>query len=374
MIFNHIVLLLAVFVGIGAGGTLAYTSRRSGAVRSLVVTSIVGAIMSVAALVYTSSRSTNTFFGPMHVAYLILVVGIPLASVMGLAFGGFDSRRPKALLSVGLLLVPLGLYATHIEPFWLRTEHVELVSDSIAIEPVRVVVLSDLQTPEIGEYEREAIAEVVASKPDVVLIAGDYWLKNSSDTVTADLSDLLRQLVAVTPHVFVVDGDTDTIAGLQLVTAGTGAILLDNELTEFTVRGTLVRVLGITLDGDESKLVAPFKQFLAPSASNEADPLRLVVAHRPDAIFRFGAADHFDLLVAGHTHGGQFALPFFGPPVTLSKVPHSVGAGGLHVLDGHNIYVSTGIGRERGRAPQMRFGVRPSFGIIDIVPVAAEAG
>ena len=73
-----------------------------------------------------------------------------------------------------------------------------------------------------------------------------------------------------------------------------------------------------------------------------------------------------DLTVAGHTHGGQIALPFLGPPVTLSDLPRSVGAGGLHEVDGNPIYVSTGIGLERGSAPQVRFLTQPSFGIIDI--------
>ncbi len=79
------------------------------------------------------------------------------------------------------------------------------------------------------------------------------------------------------------------------------------------------------------------------------------------------STDHFDVLVAGHTHGGRVAIPFFGPPVPRSSVSRSVAAGGLHDLDGHTIYVSTGVGRERVHAPQVRFGVRPSIGILDLV-------
>jgi predicted MPP superfamily phosphohydrolase len=49
-------------------------------------------------------------------------------------------------------------------------------------------------------------------------------------------------------------------------------------------------------------------------------------------------------------------------------VPREVAAGGLHVLGGRNVYVSTGVGIERGQAPQVRLGVRPSVGVLDIVP------
>ena len=92
-----------------------------------------------------------------------------------------------------------------------------------------------------------------------------------------------------------------------------------------------------------------------------------LLGHQPDEIFRVRETP-VDLVVAGHTHGGQISIPFFGPPLTLSSVPRSVGAGGLHDFVGSPIYVSTGVGRERHNAPQMRFGARPSIGIIDIIP------
>ena len=91
--------------------------------------------------------------------------------------------------------------------------------------------------------------------------------------------------------------------------------------------------------------------------------------HKPDAIELLHARPA-DLLVAGHTHGGQVSLPLIGPPLTLSSVPRHIAAGGLGELDGTPIYVSTGVGRERGNAPQLRFGVRPSIGIIDLVGAA----
>ena len=94
--------------------------------------------------------------------------------------------------------------------------------------------------------------------------------------------------------------------------------------------------------------------------------MRILLAHKPDAIELLEGRS-VDLLVSGHTHGGQVSLPFVGPPLTLSDVPRHVAAGGLHELDGTAVYVSTGVGRERDNAPQLRFGVRPSIGIIDLV-------
>ena len=57
-----------------------------------------------------------------------------------------------------------------------------------------------------------------------------------------------------------------------------------------------------------------------------------------------------DLALAGHTHGGQVALPFFGPPYTSSPLPRKY-AGGLHDYQGTLLHVSRGVGMERGPAP-----------------------
>ena len=51
---------------------------------------------------------------------------------------------------------------------------------------------------------------------------------------------------------------------------------------------------------------------------------------------------------------------------TTSRVPRSVGAGGLHSLAGRRIYVSRGVGVERGQAPQLRFGAVPEVSLITL--------
>lgn len=59
-------------------------------------------------------------------------------------------------------------------------------------------------------------------------------------------------------------------------------------------------------------------------------------------------------------------MPGFGPLVTLSRVPRHVAAGGLHTVADTPIYVGTGVGLERGQAPQVRLFSRPSVGIVTL--------
>ena len=78
------------------------------------------------------------------------------------------------------------------------------------------------------------------------------------------------------------------------------------------------------------------------------------------------ARNNIDLYLAGHTHGGQVALPFYGALVTLAATGKKYESG-LHQLGNTYIYTNRGIGMEGGRAPRVRFCARPEVTVFDIV-------
>ena len=84
-------------------------------------------------------------------------------------------------------------------------------------------------------------------------------------------------------------------------------------------------------------------------------------------IFDVPPSSRIDLVVAGHTHGGQVVVPGFGPIITLSGVPRAVAAGGLHEMNGNRIYVSRGAGSEQGQAPRIRLFCPPEVSILELV-------
>jgi predicted MPP superfamily phosphohydrolase len=93
------------------------------------------------------------------------------------------------------------------------------------------------------------------------------------------------------------------------------------------------------------------------------DRLHIVMGHRPD--FALGNVDA-DLLLAGHTHGGQVQLPFIGPIVTLSGIPRAWAAGRTEIDGDTTLIVSRGVGMERGLAPRLRFLCRPELVLIEV--------
>ncbi len=314
------------------------------------------------------------FFAVVHVTYLALTVGMPIAAVIllltGRPFTGPLAKATRVVLIAALLAVPVGLYASHIEPFWLRVDRTAMTSPSVA-GTLRVGVLSDLQTPSIGDYETSAIDKLLAEQPDIVLIPGDFWQMSPAEFEERipEFSAVMARLAAGSAQVIAVHGNTDTVEGLQRLTQGTSVIVLDNEVIQFDIRGQLVRVGGLSLAGNPAARQQTVDQLVRTPDGIVA----ILLSHKPDGVLELPAASGVDLAVAGHTHGGQFALPFFGPPLTLTNVERDVAAGGMGFVNDNRIYISTGVGRERHRAPQMRFGARPSVGIIDIVnPALAE--
>ncbi len=368
MILNYYCIAAAVLVGTAAG---LYTVRwlRAGIGGGQVVGRAAGVgfvgtvVLAVGALFITGPDG----FTLIHVAYVVGTVGVPLTG--GIVLMGARSR-PWAVTTVCVLALaaaPVGLYATYVEPFWLKTDTVSLVVEGIR-EPIRIGVLADLQTTAVGEYERDAVEQLLGFEPDIVLLPGDLYQFDADlfDARAPQFTELIGRIVSDVPLVYLVSGNTDTVAGLRRITEGTGAKVLDNKIDTFEFKGTSVRVGGTTLFGDEEAAQQMAKQ-LAGGGQGLADAdVRILIGHKPDAI-ELVRETPVDLAVAGHTHGGQVALPLFGPPLTLTNVPRHVAAGGLHTLNGTPIYVSTGVGRERGNAPQFRLGVRPSIGIIDLI-------
>jgi predicted MPP superfamily phosphohydrolase len=93
---------------------------------------------------------------------------------------------------------------------------------------------------------------------------------------------------------------------------------------------------------------------------------RIFLTHVPDTLARLHGRG-VDLVVAGHTHGGQVQLPGFGPLFTFSAMPRSVAGGGLSRVEDTLLYVSRGVGLERGRAPGIRLFCRPEISLIELV-------
>ena len=75
-----------------------------------------------------------------------------------------------------------------------------------------------------------------------------------------------------------------------------------------------------------------------------ADAPTVVLSHVPDGVLELDPSRRVDLVLSGHTHGGQFVVPGWGAPVTFSKVATRRCPAGWVPNDRAPLYVSRGVG------------------------------
>jgi predicted MPP superfamily phosphohydrolase len=318
------------------------------------------------------SRIGVHHFGLIHLVYVELVVLVPAVGTIALLASLLHRRQLTTSARVvafgSLALAAVGIDASWIEPFRLRLEtaRVDVSPRRTGTKPFKIAVLTDLQTTRVTDYERSAVALLMAQQPDVILLPGDVFQGTRDDfnaTLPA-LRELLGRLKAP-GGVYLVLGDTDG-PGYHLmrdVLPFTDVKLLVNDSVQVDVGDRRLTIGGVELKYDSREAQALVEHL--DSAEGE-DHIRIVLAHRPDVVLGLRPNSRIDLVVAGHTHGGQIVIPGFGPPMTLTHVPRNVAAGGLHTIDGNAIYVSRGVGCERGQAPRIRFFCPPEISLIEI--------
>ena len=197
-------------------------------------------------------------------------------------------------------------------------------------------------------------------KPDLILFAGDYiqvpWRQREAPR--RELRELLREMqISAQPAAFAVQGNVDP-AGWEEIFAGTGVTAVAARRS-FELPELDLTCLGLDDSFDPSLAVA----------NARPERFHVVLGHVPN--FALGKIEA-DLLVAGHTHGGQVRLPWLGPVVVNCRIPRRWAAGLTELSGGRKLLVSRGIGMERGFAPRMRFLCRPELAVIDLTPETEE--
>ncbi|NNK91406.1 MAG: hypothetical protein HKO87_03160 [Acidimicrobiia bacterium] len=369
---STILLLCAVAAGLLAAFGARF--RRVGtSVGDVAIGGLIGSLTGVLAAVVLVLAYGLDRFGVLHLLYLLVVVAIPLACLLIVVPNLLDADyrtpvRAVGLAALGAVLALAGVWGTHVEPTRLQVERTGLGATGVS-RPIVVGVLADLHLTEVGDYERRAVDELLDAEPDIVVLPGDLYQVDGDELPLRlpEYTGLLRRITDRVDTVVLTGGHTDDPDVVDQIAEAAGAVFLADQVLDTAVDGQPVTIAGLSHPLDDGPAtVEPELEDLV--ANYRPDDLVLLVSHSPDPVLTMPARLPVDLMISGHTHGGQVSLPGLGPILLRSDVPRVVAAGGLHLVNGHPIYVSTGVGIERGQAPQLRFRSRPSVGILTIVP------
>ena len=258
-----------------------------------------------------------------------------------IAAAGAASRLwPTILLATGLSSgAVLAWDAFVVEPDLLEaSHHLEYVSAWRRGAPdLTLVHLTDLHVERLGERERRLIAIVNGSRPDVVVVTGDL-LQEHGDR--AALETVLASLRAARGK-FLVWGNHDHAARLPeeggaALARRAGFVPLANANARLaTPAGPLV-VAGVD---DPATGRDNLRRALTGVA--RAD-LTILLSHSPEIVRNLGAWD-VDIVLAGHTHGGQIVPPLFGP-LWMPDGTRPYIEGWFDVSGDARLHVSRGVG------------------------------
>lgn len=255
-------------------------------------------------------------------------------------------------------------YTRFLEPSWLKVgRHSVRLQENQS--PIKVLHLSDFHASAVVSLEQiaDAVKLGLSLNPDLVCLTGDFITRKYDhfpeySRVLKPLADAIPTFACLGNH----DGgrwaarhgyaDVSLVSGM-LKDAGVG--LLRNGSTEIQVKGRDFCIVGV---GDLWAHDIQPEWAFSKVRKTESNTI-VLLSHNPDTksdVSRYP----WDLMLCGHTHGGQLVLPLLGRP--FLPIRDRRFAEGLHPWENRWIHVTRGVGNLHG----VRFNCPPEVSLVTV--------
>lgn len=207
--------------------------------------------------------------------------------------------------TLATILVGSYLYARYIEPNLLIVNREKLESSYLQ-SPLKIVFFGDTHLGEFNDNDQldRIVAKINAENPDLVIFTGDLIGSSGDFTVNPEaIAQSLGQIQATYAKVAVIGNHEyallDQYNYEDLMEAGGFTVLVDDwlDITELNVR-----LLGL----DDVYRGNPDTTLTDEALDGSYN---ILITHEPDIVDKM-ASDQVQLVLAGHTHGGQISLPY----------------------------------------------------------------
>ena len=266
-------------------------------------------------------------------------------------------RKPLLVALIGALVTLL--YASVIEPRWLIVREVEILDSDIppSFDGKRIAFLTDMHHGPYFSLRRvkSLVDRTNALQPDLILMGGDY-VYLGAQYIGPCFAELAR--LDAPCGKFGVLGNHDHWNDARLTRQGmraAGITVLDNRAEWIAVGEERIRVGGV---GD---LWEDSQHLSATTSGVKDEDLAILLSHNPDYVESIHTAA-VDLVLSGHTHGGQVTVFGLWAPITNSDFGQKYRSGVVRTPSTTAI-VSNGVGTV---TPPLRFGARPEIILIHL--------
>jgi len=233
----------------------------------------------------------------------------------------------KGLFLCFLLFIVVAAYALFIEPTWLKVKTISLHSSP----KVRIVHFSDIHYKGNSNYLARVVNQINDLKPDCVCFSGDLAEKSEY------LDEALAVISKINTPMYGCPGNHDhwNNAALDRVRKAFHATG-----DEWLVDGSAVLSnMGVIVTGYGG--MRAFDTTVKDTAAITNNSINICLAHYP-AQASLVPTNTFDIILSGHSHGGQVRLPFIGALVMPSGVDEY--DRGLFNTPAGPLYVTPGLG------------------------------
>lgn len=218
----------------------------------------------------------------------------------------------------------------------LSINKIEINSTKIRNE-VKILQISDLHDSRF--HSKSIIYAIKELRPDIIVITGDlidYRTKNLERVLK--LSD---DIVKINKKVYYVPGNHEYYSGLKRKLINElhkrGILVLLNKNTRVSVDGETINLCGI------DDFYTGYYDIKSSLANINKNYYTILLSHAPDVIIQDRNID-VDLILSGHTHGGQIRLPFIGAIVAPGQGLFPKYDKGLFDLNKTLLYIDSGVG------------------------------
>ncbi len=212
-----------------------------------------------------------------------------------------------------------------------------------ALNGYKIVHLSDLQSKSYGKDQSPLLNKVKALNPDLIVFTGD--LIDRRHYALDPAIKLMEGLTNIAPTTYVTGNHEiwhGTSNTLKSQLEQLGVLVLDNRSMTMTKNDASFKISGIA-DRAEFMGQNDYESYLT-ELNNQNDHLySLLLSHRPEQLKAY-ANSAYDLVFAGHSHGGQFQLPFVGGLFSPNQGVFPEFDGGIYKDGNTQLIVSRGLG------------------------------
>jgi len=294
--------------------------------------------------------------------------------------GKFRRRTDRAILLLGAAAaLAISAYAQFVEPYDIEVTHRRIYWPGAP--GMTIVQISDIQSEYLTSREKRAARIVADLKPDLVLVTGDYYSGDRRYQAAGFRAAryLLKRLRAKY-GVFAVSGSSNIPDEHPVIFRDTGLRYLDNDNVVLDIRGKKIALVGLNYVHPDLPLAfrrldpglpiillyhspsIAFDSRGGPTAWRDALPHPFFHPSPNRDLIDYGA----DLVLVGHTHGGQVALPLFGPLLTGTRYGRKYSRGWFD-FGAFRMYINRGLGMDGRFGPKIRFCSRPEIAVFRIV-------